>query len=217
MVADDDHAYITEIPPGRPLADYLTGEPLPADQVHAIVGGATSAIATGARHGVRHLHTKAETIFLTPEGDVVVDGLGVYAALGGADTSKEVFHLDRDEARGLTVLLASLLLGRNFPEPWDHDAVIAEAANLDLPDQLVTTLASERDGDGAASPADLTRRLVPWGDIRIDALPEPRDPDPIEVADIVRVDVPAPSNDTPYFQRDPGVDPQATQTFGRRS
>ena len=121
VVADDDHAYITEIPPGRPLADYLTGEPLPADQVHAIVGGATSAIATGARHGVRHLHTKAETIFLTPEGDVVVDGLGVYAALGGADTSKEVFHLDRDEARGLTVLLASLLLGRNFPEPWDHD------------------------------------------------------------------------------------------------
>lgn len=203
VVADADHAYITEIPPGRPLADYLTGEPLPADQVHAIIGEVTSVIATGARRGVRHLYPKAEAIFLTPEGDVVVDGLGVYAALVGADTSKDASEIDRDEARGLTVLLASLLLGRDLPDPSEHDAAIADAANLDLPQHVATTLANERDGDGAASPSDLTRRLVPWGDIHLDALPDPSDPEPLEFSDTVTVDDAAPtSDDTLIFYDD---------------
>lgn len=202
VVADDDHAYITEIPPGRPVADYL-GEPLPADQVHAIMGEATSAIATGARRGVRHLQTTADSIFLTPEGDVVVDGLGVHAALAGADTSKDMGALDRDEARGLTVLMASLLLGRDLPEPHEHDAVIAEAANLDLPQPLAATLASERDGDGAASPADLTRRLVPWQDIDVLALPEPTDPEEVDAPSTVSVDTKAPTaDDTLIFTDD---------------
>ncbi|MDP9806355.1 cytoskeletal protein RodZ [Trueperella bonasi] len=165
VVSGEDHAYITEIPPGKSLAELLADEALPAEQIHAIIGETTSAIATGARRGVRHLQVRPDAIFITPEGEVVVDGLGVYSALVSADTSKSASELDRDEARGLTVLLASLLLGREFPDPAEHDAVIAQAAELELPAQLAATLASERDGDGAASPSDLTRRLVPWEEI----------------------------------------------------
>lgn len=165
VVTGDVHAIITEIPPGRPVAECLDGTPVDPAQVHAIIGEASSAIATGARRGVRHLKATARTIYLTNEGDVVVDGLGVDAALAGADTRKDSADLDRDEARGLTVVMAALLLGRDLPAPAEHDAVIGEALRLDLPPVLESVLRRESEGDGAISPADLTRRLVPWGEI----------------------------------------------------
>ncbi|MCI7305125.1 MAG: hypothetical protein MR522_02485 [Trueperella sp.] len=173
QVDSEDLAIITEIPPGKPLAQHLIGTPLPPEQVAAIMGETSSAIAAAARRGVRHLHCTADTIFLTQEGDVIVDGLGVYGALAGADTSKDRADLDRDEARGLTVLCASLLLGRGFPEPAKHDAVIAEALLLDLPPVLDSLLSRESQGQGAASPADLTRALVPWKEIDVATLPAP--------------------------------------------
>ncbi|MDP9831363.1 hypothetical protein [Trueperella abortisuis] len=173
QVDAEDLAIITEIPPGKPLAQHLIGTPLPPEQVAAIMGETSSAIAAAARRGVRHLHCTADTIFLTQEGDVIVDGLGVYGALAGADTSKDRADLDRDEARGLTVLCASLLLGRGFPEPAKHDAVIAEALLLDLPPVLDSLLSRESQGQGAASPADLTRALVPWKEIDVATLPAP--------------------------------------------
>ncbi|QOR47730.1 hypothetical protein INS90_10940 [Trueperella pecoris] len=165
VVTGDVHAIITEIPPGSPVAERLDGTPVDPAQVHAIVGEASSAIATGTRRGVRHLQATARTIYLTNEGDVVVDGLGVDAALAGADTRKDSADLDRDEARGLTVLMAALLLGRDLPAPAEHDTVIGEALRLDLPPVLESVLRREFEGDGAISPADLTRRLVPWGEI----------------------------------------------------
>lgn len=173
QVDSEDLAIITEIPPGKPLAQHLIGTPLPPEHVAAIMGETSSAIAAAARRGVRHLQCTADTIFLTQEGDVIVDGLGVYGALAGADTSKDRADLDRDEARGLTVLCASLLLGRGFPEPAKHDAVIAEALLLDLPPVLDSLLSRESQGQGAASPADLTRSLVPWKEIDVAALPAP--------------------------------------------
>ena len=171
QVDSEDLAIITEIPPGSPVSQHLIGTPLPPEQVASIIGEAASAIATAARRGVRHLHCTGRTIFLTPEGDVIVDGLGVFGALAGADTSKDRADLDRDEARGLSVLCASLLLGHDFPEPSEHDSAIYEARQLDLPPVLDSLLTRETEGQGATSPADLTRSLVPWHAIDVAALP----------------------------------------------
>ncbi|MGV4376150.1 hypothetical protein [Trueperella pyogenes] len=163
-------AIITEIPPGNQLSERL-GSPIPPEQVRAIVGEASSAIATGARRGVRHLQCSAKTIFLTGEGDIIVDGLGIYAVLAGANIAKDRATLDREEARNLTVLAACLLLGRDVPAGSTHDAVIEEALGLDLPPVLDSILRRELAGSGAPSPADLTRSLVPWPAIDVSSLP----------------------------------------------
>lgn len=54
-------AIITEIPPGNQLSGDSAAQYHRAGR--AIVGEASSAIATGARRGVRHLQCSAKTIF----------------------------------------------------------------------------------------------------------------------------------------------------------
>ncbi|VEI13336.1 protein kinase family protein [Trueperella bialowiezensis] len=158
QVVAEEKAYVSEIPQGKPLADYLTGRPN-AELVHVVMGEVTRVIAKASRRGVHHLQVNAHCIYIGD--DVTLDGLGVHAALAGIDTDADPVKLERDEARGLTVLIASLLLGRDMPEADEHDAVIAEAAELDTP--MAGLLRQERDGDGAASAADLSLRFTPWG------------------------------------------------------
>lgn len=171
VVEGEQPAIITEIPPGTALSARLNGTVLPADCVHSIVGFIATAVTSGARRGVRHLQVRESNIFITDEGEVSLDGLGVDAALVRADLNKDPAALDRDEARGLTVLLAALSLGEPFPAPQDHDATIVRALELELPDAVRTVLERERNWDGAPSPADLTRQLAPWDDVRVALLP----------------------------------------------
>ncbi|MFP7707939.1 hypothetical protein [Trueperella sp. LYQ141] len=176
VVDHDAFAVITEIPPGSPLSARLDGTALPPQQVHAIVGEVSNAIATGARRGVRHLQCTPENIYLTREGDVVLDGLGIAAAMAQADTDKSSHDLDRDEARGLTVLTACLLCGTTFPPPAEHDDIIQRAAHKDLPEELADVLNSEISADGPISPVDFTRRIVPWAAIDVAQLPPLHEP-----------------------------------------
>ena len=167
VVPTPETAVITEIPPGTPLSLRLGGDPIDPAQIRAIVGEVASAINTARHRGVRHLQLRAQNIWISDSGQVVLDGLGVQAALEGIETSERSgADLDRSEARGLTVLLASLLLGREYPEPALHDAYVREASELEnLPGALSELLSREIGGAGANSPNDFMSRLVPWGDV----------------------------------------------------
>lgn len=173
VVEGDDFAVLTEVPPGTPLDQYLTGSPLNPQLVRSLMGEISSAVNTARHRGVRHLQLDAGDVYVSDAGHIVVDGFGIHAALAGVDINRMSSELDRDEARGLTVLLASLLLGRNFPEdPSTHDSVISEAAELpEISAELHDLLRREQHGEGAISPDDLMRRLVPWGDIDVNLLP----------------------------------------------
>lgn len=178
VVADDTPAIITEIPPGTPLSAYLTGTGLDPTLVHSIMGEVVSAVNAVRHHGIRHLQLSPSDIFITDSGNVVIDGYGVKAALAGIDTSRPSEELDQDEARGLTTLLASLLLGRDETPATSETPsadTISEARAIDgLPDVLSSLLDQELDGERAESPDSLMLRLAPWSDLDTSRLPEPR-------------------------------------------
>ncbi|MCI7551010.1 MAG: protein kinase [Arcanobacterium sp.] len=171
----DAAAIFTEIPPGTSLSAILTQhrDVLTPANVVAIIGELASMINTARHQGIRHLQLAARRIFLTDSADVVVDGFGLAAALEGVDTDRLSAELDSDETRGLSVFLAALLLGEDFPEdPNTHDAIVAQARALpELPDQIRDLLTREISHNGPKSPDEFMRQIVPWGTIDLSELP----------------------------------------------
>lgn len=172
-----DDAIITEVPPGRPLAEYISGTAKNPTAIWSIMGEVSSIVNAVRHRGVRHLQLRAADIFIQDSGAIVVDGFGVHAALAGADTTRSAIDLDHDEARGLTVLFSSLLLGHDFPDdPALHDDVVRRASERsDLPTVVREMFLQEVNGNGAQSPSELMRRLAPWPelDIRLLGTPNP--------------------------------------------
>lgn len=169
VIADGvDNAILTEVPPGIELSTLVDGTALDSSDVRAIIGQ-IAAIVNAARHrGVRHLAITANQVFLTNSGSVIVDGLGTTAALAGIDTTRNPAELDRNEARGLTLFLAALLLGESgfaFPEESTESLLSRAADTVHDDPHLHRLLTQEQEGSGASSPDELMRRLAPWGDI----------------------------------------------------
>lgn len=159
---------VTEIPPGRSISQLLAADTaITKDNILALAGETASAVAELRAQGVRHLYPRADHIYLRDSGDVVIDGFGIFAALANADLAKDVVALDRDETRGLVVFFAALAQGRDFPpDPQEHDAVVAQAADLpDLPQQLTGIFRAEQDFQGHRTVEGLVRALLPWGEI----------------------------------------------------
>ncbi|MFY9263061.1 MAG: hypothetical protein GX483_04570 [Actinomycetaceae bacterium] len=178
VIADEDasdFALITEVPPGRVLSSFLDGTPVDPETVRALLGEVASAVNSLRHHGIRHLCLTTDDIYLTDAGQIIVDGYGIRAALAGKDMSRPSGELDREEAIGLTVLLAAVLLGRPVPELGELDVeteLFVEAHDLaDLPQPLVDIFDHELSGEGAVSPDDLMLRLVPWGELDLARFP----------------------------------------------
>ncbi|XCB29157.1 hypothetical protein RQN30_07745 [Arcanobacterium hippocoleae] len=147
----------------------FSGKDIPASFVHAVLGQ-LSRVITNARHfGIRSLHLSADSIYLTDSDQVIVDGLGVLGPLHGASFNRSSEELDRSEARGLVVFLASLLLARDFPaDPAEHDSIVYQArekaVNGRYAQQLIDVLNNEVNGNGPQSAGDFMRLLAPWDD-----------------------------------------------------
>ncbi|MCI5826544.1 MAG: hypothetical protein MR006_07765 [Arcanobacterium sp.] len=175
FVVDDDSAsaFFTEFPIGTSLDRSLTGAPLPPEVVTAIIGETTSVINHARHQGLRHLQLQASHIFISDSGELMLDGVATMAGLAGAHTESLSTELDRAETRGLLVFYAALLAGKDFPEdPDSHQSLIESTAQRsDLPDRLRDVFHSEAIGFGPQSPADLLRKIVPWGDIDVALLP----------------------------------------------
>ncbi|MFC5369338.1 hypothetical protein [Arcanobacterium bovis] len=174
-----DAVILTEIPLGTPLSAFLNDKPLHPQAVTAIMGQLASTIHNASQRGVRHLQLAANKIYLTDSGDILVDGLGVNAALAGVDTNRLSAELDRDEARGLVVMLAALLHGQDFPtDPSTHDSLIASARDIpELPQELVDLFAKENSDKPIRAAGDFMRMIMPWEEIDFSMLPTPRNSD----------------------------------------
>ncbi|WP_124054470.1 protein kinase family protein [Arcanobacterium ihumii] len=179
-VVDDakDSVVFTELPLGTPLSAYLGQGPLDPESIASVMGQLASTIYNASHRGVRHLQLAANKIYITDAGETLVDGLGLSAALSGVDTNRLSSTLDREEARGLVVMLAALLLGKDFPkDPDSHDALIAKALELpNLPQSLTDLLEMENESRNVNSAGDFMRMIMPWGDVDFSALPDPRLP-----------------------------------------
>lgn len=142
--------------------------------VHAVISQLARVISNARHFGLRCLHLNAENIYLTDSDQVIVDGLGVIAPLYGAALDRSPEELDRSEARGLVVFLASLLLNQNFPEnPQEHDSVVYQAREKavaeEFPQQIIDVLNAEINWHGPQSAGDFMRLLAPWDDRAISA------------------------------------------------
>lgn len=140
--------------------------------VHTVMGQFSRVINNARHFGLRCLHLDSATIYLTDSDQVIVDGLGIIASLYGAVLDRSSEELDRAEARGLVVFLASLLLSRDFPaNPDEHDSIVSQAYEQAIqqhyPQQLIDVLSAEIHGHGPQSAGDFMRLLAPWDDCAI--------------------------------------------------
>lgn len=176
-IHDDAESAIifTEIPAGERLKSYLEKGPLDPASTMAIMGQVAAGIHAAGDFGIRDLQLQARSIYLPDSGEVLIDGIGIRAALAQVDLQRSPLDLDRAEARGLVIFLAALLQGEDFPEdPASHDSVLQKALSLpNLPAALFDLLQAEAHGQGPASAGDFLRRLAPWGEIDFTALPNP--------------------------------------------
>lgn len=214
VVSDESGAaVITEIPPGRPLSDFDVDRPLEPSLARSIMGAVTSAVNDARRHGVRHLSLTPSDIYLTDDGQVVIDGFGIDAALAEIDLQRPSAELDRDEATGLTRMLAGLLVGKEASAE-----AVAEAAELtEISPELRDILTKETSGQGAQSPDDLMLRLVPWGDIDLSQLPRSDADNSVEPDEEPEQDVTTPSVASPVAPAEPVSEEDADSAVTSRS
>ncbi|QRV02175.1 hypothetical protein JTE88_08945 [Arcanobacterium phocisimile] len=169
-----DYAVFTEVPPGRPLSDFLADRPLEPELVRSIIGEITSAINSVRHQGIRHLALDADDIYITDAGNVVIDGYGINAVMNSVPRDLETPELDRREAEGLVSLMASLLLGRHVSretfDSLDTDLIQDAVSIPDLPTEIKSILETYLEGKAPASSNNLLLELVPWEDIDVTAL-----------------------------------------------
>ena len=113
-VEDDwDHAYIvTEWAAGDSLDDLLAAGPLDAARGARIIAEAAEAVSVAHAAGLAHLCLGPESLRWTPGGGVKITGLGIDAALAGANAEDPVFA----DTRRLGMLLYAALTG-HWPGP----------------------------------------------------------------------------------------------------
>ncbi|WP_241237084.1 murein biosynthesis integral membrane protein MurJ [Georgenia faecalis] len=168
--SQDGSAYIVaDTVDGPPLAELSAGGTLPVEQARAIVGEAASALEAARRRGVHHLALSPTSVHVTAEGQVLITGVGIEAAVVGLDDT-DPLRTAREDAVSLIRLLHLALTGQ-WPTPGapaDAPADLRDGVPGDLNTLCVVTLGP--DGDGPRTPSEVIRELAPWRDINVDAL-----------------------------------------------
>ncbi|MEZ7897263.1 MAG: murein biosynthesis integral membrane protein MurJ [Flaviflexus sp.] len=169
-----DSIIVTELPRGTSVASLIEAGPTPEDQVRAIVGETAGAVDAGVRRGVRHLNLRPELISVDNEGAILVDGLGIDAALMGEHPSDyDGPELDGRDARNLSLIAAALVLGEKAPEGQEDQDEYLRRAGEGLEDSpLHDVLLAVAAGTGPRSTSDFIRQIVPWDHVHVDRLPE---------------------------------------------
>lgn len=176
---DDFSLLVTEIPPGISLDRFIANGALPVDQARAITAETAKALNAGVQRGVRHLLLRPALVSISEDGFVFVDGLGIDAAMAGVHPDDYLgADLDRQDARTLSLLFATMLAGRDIPETREkQNELLAELAGReDLPEDIRALLADEAEGRGPVSTGDVIRAIAPWDRVDYSQLPEPAAP-----------------------------------------
>ena len=138
------------------------GREEPPAEARRLVGEAAQALEGARRHGVHHEALDPELLLRDADGGVLVKGLGIAAALTGADTGGAAAAAERD-TKDLVALLRAGLTGR-WPAAG-RPSEVAEAVPYEL-DELCAQLdhegSLELDGEPVRTPGDLVSVLAPW-------------------------------------------------------
>lgn len=163
--SEDAPFVASEVPAGQRLSTFIDGTPLRADQVAALTGSIAQSLAATRQRSLRHLHISPDLVWVTPSGDIRVDGVGIVAALDAQALDLTPVEADRQEVRQLLALTASLLTGQPHESTNSDDDLPStfEAALTrdDLPEGLRLAFERERDGYGVSGVSDLEHELTP--------------------------------------------------------
>lgn len=168
--SEEISAVVTELPLGTPLSVFLDSAPLTVPVAHAIVGQVAKTISDFRHYGIPCLLLDPGNIYITDSYRVILDGIGISAALcetaspcepGGGETGVETGQetgddLDLREARVLTDFLRSLL----------------PPGAKNLPQQILDVIDAEDSLIKISSAGDVTRTLVPWDNSALSSLPQ---------------------------------------------
>ena len=103
----DPPLIVTEWPSGTCLADLLTAGPLDPWQAARVIAEAADALATAHEAGLAHLCLSPDSLWCGTGGEVTITGLGIAAALTGAQAADPALA----DTRGLARLLYAALTG----------------------------------------------------------------------------------------------------------
>ena len=162
---DDEHAWVvTDDLRGSGLDELCEEGPLTVDDARAVIGEAASALESANRHGVHHLELTPAHVRVTRDGEVLVVGVGLHAALHGEVPGElDILAAARQDATDLVRLLHLALTG--VPAPA-HGALPAVPYPADVPRELRALC--ERtlvDDEPPVGPASIIRALAPWRDV----------------------------------------------------
>lgn len=158
------------------LASLVAEQPLPPEEARRVVGEAAAGLESARRRGLHHLYLNPHSVLRTSEGSIKVSGVGVAAAIEGAEdvSADEASLIDTTD---LLSLLYTGLTGRwpgeqieglrparrladgTFPAPSE----VVSGVPGDLDTLCRMTFGPQHDPDqGPRTPGELSHRLAPW-------------------------------------------------------
>ncbi|GAA1171759.1 hypothetical protein GCM10009584_10850 [Ornithinimicrobium humiphilum] len=156
------------------LASLVSQEPLAPEEARRIVGESAAGLESARRRGLHHLYLNPHSVLRTSDGTVKISGVGVAAALEGADdvTAAEASLIDTAD---LVSLLYTGLTGRWPGEdlPGLRPARRTADGSYLAPSEVVGGVPGDLDAlcravlgpEGGAlpqTPGELARQLSPW-------------------------------------------------------
>ncbi|GAA4509930.1 protein kinase family protein [Brevibacterium yomogidense] len=159
------------------LAEVLSAGPIGPEEARAITGEVSEVLVHAGRRGLHHRCLGPESIGIMADGDVVVHGIAIDAALSevalGLEVQTDTTAL-REDALAVVDILYACLSGQ-WPKPESRAGLAAaprknqrvvaiEAFRRDLPEDLtafLTGITSNSD-PGPRSPGEIVRYLREW-------------------------------------------------------
>ena len=159
------------------LAEVLSSGPIGPDEARAVTGEVSEVLVHAGRRGLHHRCLGPESIGIMTNGDVVVHGIAIDAALSEAALGLEV-QTDttalREDALAIVDILYACLSGQ-WPKPESRAGLLAaprknqrvveiETLRSDVPEDLaafLTGITSFSD-PGPRSPGEIVRYLREW-------------------------------------------------------
>lgn len=150
--------------PGRSAAELTVDD----DTARAIVGEAAAALDSGRKRGVHHGALTPTCVTISPQGDVVILGLG-YLGTAGVLHAADADSADGAAAEPLSGVSDEAIESRDPVErsiarsQRDADALVA----------LRAALGGSSDPIRARNASEVMRAMAPWGNIVLPPEPEP--------------------------------------------
>ncbi|WP_349826669.1 hypothetical protein [Brevibacterium litoralis] len=104
------------------LTELLREGPLPAESARALAGEVATALTHASRRGLHHLCLGPESIGLTSEGEVVVHGLGIDAAVAAGPYGLDLDSMSTKDAEHADALAVVDVLYAALTAHWPGDS-----------------------------------------------------------------------------------------------